>query len=119
MKYRYQYNNELSRFSRTNRKQQTDAEKVLWHHLRNRQLAGLKFRRQYPVDKFILDFYCIEKKIAIELDGSQHIENQVSDEKRSKVLKTYGINVLRYWDNEVLLDVKGVLSHILKSVSST
>jgi very-short-patch-repair endonuclease len=86
----------------------------MWQHLRNRQLGGFKFRRQYPIDNFILDFYCLEKKIAIELDGSQHITNKASDDERNKVLQKHGIIVLRFWDNEVMPDINVVLETILR-----
>ena len=62
-------------FVRQLRREQTDAEKLLWYCLRNRQLFGLKFRRQYPVGPYILDFYCHEYKLCVELDGGQHYES--------------------------------------------
>lgn len=112
MKYRYRYNKQLSDYSRTNRRVQTDTEKLLWHHLRARQLAGFKFRRQYPVRNYILDFYCIEKKLAVELDGSQHILNEDYDRNRENALRSNGITVLRFWDNDVLQNMDGVLTRI-------
>ena len=80
----YQHNNKLTQFSRINRKHQTDAEK-LWYHLRNKQL-GWKFHRQYPISSYILDFYCIEKKIAIELDGHP---NPLLVRRGRKIRKSY------------------------------
>lgn len=113
MQHKYQHNKELTEFSRDNRKKQTEAERFLWRHIRGRQLSGLKFRRQFPIGIYILDFYCPEKKVAIELDGSQHIQNKEYDEKRSFILQKYGIEMLRFWDNEVFQDIEGVKISIL------
>ena len=87
MSYKYKYNRTLLRFSYENRKEQTEAEKLLWFHLRGRRLNGYKFRRQYPIQNYIFDFYCIEKKLAVELDGGQHIQNKLSDAKRTNNYK--------------------------------
>jgi len=86
------------------RKSMTYAEKVLWQQLRNREMDGLKFRRQHPVSIFILDFYCHEKKLAIEVDGGIHqSEDQREwDENRSFELNELGINVLRLTNEEVV-----------------
>jgi very-short-patch-repair endonuclease len=119
MKYRYQYNKKFSNFSQSNRKSPTDAEKQLWYRLRNRQLAGFKFRRQYPIDRFILDFYCLEKQLGVELDGSQHIEAKDYDDNREAFLHSKGITVLRFWDNEVLVNTEGVLTRILEHLHQT
>lgn len=95
---------------------QTDAEKLIWFHLRKRQVAGFKFRRQYPIDNYILDFYCHERKIAIELDGSQHMQNREYDEKRNRGLQKYGIQIIRFWDNEVLQNIDSVLQVIYEKL---
>ncbi len=108
----YQYDQALISFSRSNRKKQTDSERLLWFHLRQR-LQGYKFRRQYPVNNFILDFYCVQKKLAIELDGSQHLQNRSYDNFRSGKLAKLGIKILRFWDNEVHKNIRGVLEKIL------
>lgn len=93
------------------RKNQTDAEKALWAHLRNKQFHGLRFFRQYSIGSYILDFYCPSIKVAIELDGGQHNETggKAYDALRSEYLKDKGINVLRFWNNEVLLNMDGIL----------
>ena len=88
----------------------TPQEIILWARLRNSQL-GFKFRRQFSVDNFILDFYCPEKRLAIEIDGSQHIDSTADDE-RTKSLNAQGIQVLRFWNNEVNTNVNGVLLKI-------
>lgn len=113
MKYTYQSNPTLTSYARINKKHSTEAEKYLWYQLRNRNLNGHKFRRQYPIDNYILDFYCIEKKLAVELDGSQHMEHKDYDNTRTTRLKHRGIHVLRFWDNEVLKDIKSVLEKII------
>jgi len=117
MKYRYLQNQEHTNYSRTNRNNQTDAEKLLWSHLRRKQIDGLKFRRQYPIANYILDFYCSEKKLAIELDGSQHMQNSGYDEKRAQILQKHNIEIMRFWDNEVLQNIDGVLQVIYERLT--
>jgi adenine-specific DNA-methyltransferase len=90
----------------------TDAERLLWRHLRNRELGGWKFRRQYPVGTFIVDFICVEKNIVIEVDGGQHAENEEQDLQRSAYLNKMGYRVLRFWNNEVLQETEAVLTAI-------
>ena len=96
------------------RKRQTNAEELLWQCLRNKQLNNLKFFRQYSVGSYILDFYCPQKRLAIELDGGHHAEpkNKAYDEIRSKHLKEMGIEVLRFWNNKVKEDLDGVVEKI-------
>ena len=92
---------------RSLRKSQTEAERKIWSILRNKQFHGLKFFRQYSVGDYILDFYCPFMRLAIEVDGSQHIENKY-DEYRTSCLKKNNILVLRFWNNEVLGNIEGV-----------
>ncbi|MBM4329853.1 MAG: endonuclease domain-containing protein [Deltaproteobacteria bacterium] len=94
------------------RRNQTEAEKVLWAHLRSKQFYGMKFFRQYSIGPYILDFYCPTIKLAVEVDGGQHnqCERKEYDAVRSEYLKAKGIEVIRFWDNEVLLDMESVLS---------
>jgi very-short-patch-repair endonuclease len=99
-------------FAKTLRKQMTDAERLLWRHLRNRGLGGWKFRRQYPVGPFIVDFICLEKNVAIEVDGGQHAENEEQDIQRSAYLNKMGYRVLRFWNNQVLQETEAVLEAI-------
>ena len=96
------------------RKNQTDAESLLWQLLRNRQIENVKFRRQHPIEPYILDFYCHDKKLAIELDGGQHNtdEGKEKDQKRSDFLTSQGIRVLRFWNNDVLQNTESVLEVI-------
>ena len=88
------------------RKQSTDAERLLWSRLRNRSLLGLKFKRQSPIGRYIVDFVCRERNLIIEIDGGHHQELQASDEIRTAFLISCGFRVIRYWNNEVLEDVK-------------
>ncbi|MES9951065.1 MAG: DUF559 domain-containing protein [Candidatus Thiodiazotropha sp.] len=96
------------------RKNQTDAESLLWQLLRNRQIENAKFRRQHPIEPYILDFYCHDKKLAIELDGGQHNtdEGKDKDQKRTDFLESKGIRVLRFWNNDVLQNTEAVLEII-------
>ncbi len=103
---------ELKESARQLRYSQTDAEQVLWRRLRDRRLAGKKFRRQHPVPPYILDFFCEEDKLAIEVDGSQHIVQQAYDLKRTEFLQKQGIRVLRFWNNDVLQKTEIVLEMI-------
>jgi adenine-specific DNA-methyltransferase len=93
----------------------TDAESRLWRHLRRRQIDNCKFRRQHPFGGFILDFACVERKVAIELDGGQHFSATGYDEKRSRFLERAGYVVLRFWNNEVFENMEGVLEVILRT----
>ena len=93
--------------ARALRKRLTDAERLLWRHLRNRGLGGWKFRRQYPVGPFIVDFICVENNIVIEVDGGQHAEDEESDLKRSAYLNKMGYRVFRFWNNQVLQENRG------------
>ncbi len=95
------------------RRQMTDAETLLWHHLRNRQLAGSKFRRQHPIGPYYADFACLDKKLVIEVDGGQHATNEEADNTRSEFLASKGFRVLRFWNHDVLTDVEAVLERIL------
>ena len=93
------------------RHEETNSEKILWQKLRNRNL-GVKFRRQHPFDKFILDFYAPEIKLAVELDGASHKESKEYDESRTEYLKSQNIEVLRFWNSEVEKDLKNVIKKI-------
>ena len=95
----------------------TDTEKYLWKYLRGRQLEGFKFRRQQPIGKYIADFINLERKIIIEVDGGQHLENK-KDKLRDKWLEEQGYEVLRFWDNEVLTNIEGVMESIRKKIYS-
>ena len=101
------------------RRNQTNAEMALWAKVRNKQFFGMRFFRQYSIGPYILDFYCPTVKLAVELDGGQHnqSDNREYDAGRSEYLKAQGIDVMRFWDNEVLLDVQNVLSKLALKVT--
>jgi very-short-patch-repair endonuclease len=108
---------QLTTRARQLRRQATDAETRLWKHLRNRQL-GAKFRRQVPVGGYILDFYCLEAKLGLELDGGQHLLQAAYDRKRTEELAGLGIRVLRFWDNAVLTELEAVVREILAELDA-
>ncbi len=93
------------------RKVMTDAERALWRRLRGEQL-GVKFRRQHPFENFILDFVCVDRRLVIEVDGSQHEENKQHDAQRTERLNSAGFQVLRFWNNEVLNEIDSVVQVI-------
>ncbi len=107
---------DLLAFARELRNHQTDAEDALWYMLRDRRMAGTKFRRQHPVEPYVLDFYCHELKLAIELDGGQH--NHEYDERRSAFLARKGIRVLRFWNNDVFQQTEAVLEAIYHAITT-
>jgi very-short-patch-repair endonuclease len=98
---------------------QTEAEKTFWTHIRNRQFYEMKFFRQYSIGPYILDFYCPTLKLAVELDGGQHTEtkNREYDDARSEYLKAQGIEVMRFWNHDVLLDIGSVLTKLTERVT--
>jgi len=93
------------------RRQPTDAERLLWSRLRNRAVDGAKFRRQTPLGPFIVDFFCAEARLVVEMDGGQHAES-VADALRDAWLGANGCAVARYWNNEVLGNIDGVMQDI-------
>ena len=105
--------------ARALRKRLTDAERLLWRHLWNRELDGWKFRRQYPVASFIVDFICLEKNLVIEVDGGPHAENEEQDIQRSEYLNRMGYRVFRFWNNQVMQETEGVLEAILAILANT
>jgi len=110
--------NDLVNLSRNLRKRQTDAENLLWRHLRGKQLHGLRFRRQQPIGRYIADFVCLEKRLILEIDGGQHAIEKEKDEERSDWLITEGYSILRFWNNDVLTNLEGVLETIRLNVLS-
>ncbi len=98
------------------RNNSTDAERALWQKLRGRQLDGMKFRRQHPFGDYILDFACLETKLAIELDGGQHAEAVAYDNERTRTLEKSGFVVLRFWNNEAFENMDGVLDVIWRTL---
>jgi adenine-specific DNA-methyltransferase len=106
-------------FARNLRRNQSDAERRMWRHLKNRALSGFKFRRQCPIGPYIVDFVCLEKMIVIEIDGGQHAVHIQKDAQRTKNLAMRGFRVLRFWNNEVLANTESVLNTILTALLSS
>ena len=100
------------------RRNPTDSERTLWRHLRLRQLGGYKFRRQYPLGEYIVDFICLEKRLIIEVDGGQHSEQATYDSKRKAWLAAQGFYMLRFWNNQIFEDLEAVEEQILEALSS-
>ncbi len=95
----------------------TDAETRMWQALRGKQLAGRKFRRQQPIGPYIVDFVCLETKVIIEIDGGQHAEAVHYDSRRDAWLESEGFRVLRFWNNDVIQNLEGVLMKIVETLS--
>jgi len=110
--------NYLTKYAKKLRQDSTDAENKLWYFLKAKQLNGLKFRRQQPIGKYIVDFVCFSKKIVIELDGGQHdeIQNLEKDQLRDQWLNSQGYKVLRFWNHDVQENIEGVYDEIEKEV---
>lgn len=112
------YNNPIQKPRRRDlRRSATDAERALWKHLRNQQFDGLRFLRQYGA--YILDFYCPQVRLAVELDGGQHAkeQQQIHDDIRTKFLGEQNIRVLRFWNNDVMKNIEGVIERIREEVT--
>lgn len=107
------------KFCRKLRKNQTDAENKLWKILRNRQILGVKFRRQYSAGKYIIDFYSPEYKIGIEADGGQHYESKgrQKDAIRTNELNKLGIKIIRFSDTDILKNIEGVYEVIYRTLA--
>jgi very-short-patch-repair endonuclease len=95
------------------RHEPTDAEARLWTYLRAHRLEGVHFRRQYPIGTYIVDFCAVKPKLIIEVDGGQHLDQEEYDRERTEYLESKGYQVLRFWNNEVIVDIDTVLGVIL------
>jgi very-short-patch-repair endonuclease len=105
-----------SPLARRLRQTPTDAENRLWLHLRRKQLRGLRFRRQHPIGRYVVDFFCPEAKLIIEVDGGQHAAREAADDIRTSWLEARGYRVLRFWNNDVLANTEGVLFAIVEAL---
>ena len=114
-------NTDMHNNARNLRKDQTPAERLLWSRLRARQVSGCKFRRQHPVDKYILDFYCREAHLTVEIDGGQHAddEHKRKDDLRTSIINGKGIRVIRFWNNDVLENLDDVIAEIDAALNET
>ena len=106
----------MTQLARNLRSNPTDAEKLLWKHLRSKQIKNAKFRRQQPFGNYIVDFISFDKKLIIELDGGQHSEIPVKDQERDNWLNGQGFKVLRFWNNDVFGNIEGVLDFIMEFI---
>jgi very-short-patch-repair endonuclease len=98
----------------------TQAERKLWWHLRHRLgVTGTHFRRQVRIERFIVDFACHAKRLIVEVDGGQHAIQSAADAERTKILTAHGYRVLRYWNNEILKNIDGVLEDIQSAITTT
>ncbi len=104
-------------FAKRLRRDQTDAERLLWARLRDRQLNGYKFRRQRPIERYVVDFVCIERRLVVELDGGQHAEQMRKDDLRTAEIVRRGFRVIRFWNNDVIANIEGVLEAIAVKLS--
>jgi very-short-patch-repair endonuclease len=107
----------LTTFAKQLRSNSTDLERLLWSRLRANRLTGFKFRRQLPIGPYIVDFACCEARLIVELDGGQHAETVLQDASRDDWLGEQGFRVLRFWNNDVLENLDGVLMRILEHLS--
>ena len=98
------------------RRRSTDVERTLWQQIRNKQIAEFRFRRQRPIGKYIVDFVCLDAKLIVELDGGQHGEDVAYDTRRTAFLESLGFRVLRFWNNEVIENMEGVLARVLEQL---
>jgi adenine-specific DNA-methyltransferase len=105
-------------FARLLRARMTNAEQRLWNELRNRKLRGFKFRRQYPLGGYVVDFVCVDRALVIEVDGGQHSNETRHKRQRTEWLEQHGWRVLRFWNNEVHGNLTGVLERILEALES-
>jgi very-short-patch-repair endonuclease len=107
---------DLRERARSLRQQSTDAERKLWWRLRARQVGSAKFRRQHVIGNSIVDFCCLESKLVVEVDGSQHATRLNADRRRTHILNRYGYKVLRFWDHDVLTNTEDVLEQIAEAL---
>ena len=99
------------------RRHQTDAERTLWFRLRDRRLYGWKFKRQVPLDRYVVDFLCSDARLIIEVDGGQHATRTIQDDERTQALEAMGYLVMRLWNNDVLSNTDGVVETIVATLN--
>lgn len=106
--------------ARNLRKNMTEQERKLWQFLRKKSIDGLKFRRQYPIGNYIVDFICNEKKLIIEVDGGQHNEAQniAYDKERTEFLESKGYKIIRFWNSDIDNNIEGVYQEILRNLKN-
>lgn len=107
------HHSQTSPFAKKLRQNQTDAENLIWLHLRNRRFQDLKFRRQHPMGPYIVDFICLEKQLIIELDGGQHAKINFYEQTRTHYFQKQGFKILRFWNNDVLMYLPAIIEKIM------
>lgn len=107
----------MKHLARKLRRNSTEAERQLWYHLRAHRMAGFKFRRQFVIEPYIVDFVCLERKLVVEADGSQHLQN-AEDKQRTRYLENLGFTVLRFWNHDILNTPQTVLSEIHRTLKN-
>ena len=114
----YHYNHNLRELSKKLRNESTQSEILLWQHIKG-QVLGVAFNRQFPIENYIIDFYCKELKLAVEIDGMSHdnAESQIKDEERQHRLESYGIKFVRLDDREVMYDIENSLRTIKEAIN--
>ncbi len=98
------------------RKDQTEAEALLWSQLRNRCLKSFKFRRQHRIGPYFADFVCIDHRLIVEVDGGQHVDRAGYDETRTRFLEAHGYRVLRFWNSDIAERMNEVLDEVLRAL---
>jgi very-short-patch-repair endonuclease len=109
----------LTSIAKRLRQEATDAEQALWREVRAHRFAGFKFKRQEPLGSYVADFVCYEAKLIVELDGGQHADQKEADEERTRWLASRGFRVVRFWNNDVLANIAGVMQEIEKEINTT
>jgi very-short-patch-repair endonuclease len=109
-------NQNLTQIARKLRKQMTPEEHILWYHLRSKRFSSYKFRRQFPIDKYVVDFICVAKRLIVEADGGQH--NQSADDaERDKYLRGQNFTILRFWNNDINQNLESALQKIYQELA--
>ena len=114
----YPYNPKLRRYARELRKKGTFAEVILWKNIQRKAINGYEFHRQVPIDKYIVDFYCHELKLAIEIDGISHDNKFKYDQKRQRSLEELGVKIIRFLDEDVREETNSVLEALNREIDN-
>ena len=114
------HNPNLANKAKTLRREETEAEQIIWSWLRRKQLKGAKFRRQQPIGNYIVDFVSFERNLIIEIDGGQHTieQNKLRDNARTQWLGSQGFRIMRFWNNDVISNLEGVMVRIEEELQS-
>lgn len=111
------YDQDLNQFARENRKEMTKPERKIWYYVLARKQTGYKFTRQKPIRDYIIDFYCAELRLGIEIDGDSHPYQEDYDRRRTQILESDGIKLVRYWNNDVMANIEGVYDDLMENIA--